>query len=91
MRRSGAPSQKRPVFGSSFCPPTLSTTVANKDINRSPQREPLHSISNTGNNSQPTEDSNSEAVAFRYFSCVWAKKSARKHKKWEGDALIKVR
>ena len=27
---------------------------------------------------------------FRYFACVWGKKSARKHKKWEGDGLLRV-
>jgi len=27
---------------------------------------------------------------FRYLTCVWAKKSTRKHKKWEGDAFLKV-
>jgi len=31
-----------------------------------------------------------EAVTFRYFTCVWGKKSGRKHKKWEGDAFMKV-
>jgi hypothetical protein len=28
-------------------------------------------------------------VDTRYFSCVWGKKSNRKHKKWEGDAYMK--
>ena len=40
-----------------------------------------------GNLSEAADSSNS---SFRYFSCVWAKKSGRKHKKWEGDALMKV-
>ena len=32
----------------------------------------------------------SEAEAdTRYFTCVWGKKSNRKHKKWEGDAYLK--
>ena len=26
----------------------------------------------------------------RYFTCVWGKKSTRKHKKWEGDGLLRV-
>ena len=25
-----------------------------------------------------------------YFECVWGKKSTRKHKKWEGDGLLRV-
>jgi len=29
-------------------------------------------------------------MVFRYLTCVWAKKSNRKHKKWDGDALLKV-
>ena len=29
-------------------------------------------------------------LCCRYFSCVWAKKSNRKHKKWEGDALLRL-
>ena len=43
---------------------------------------------------QPSQDSASQNdpqnSSFKYFSCVWAKKSGRKHKKWEGDALMKV-
>ena len=26
----------------------------------------------------------------RYFNCVWCKRSGRKHKKWEGDAVLRV-
>ena len=26
---------------------------------------------------------------FCYFTCVWCKKSGRKHKKWEGDGIVK--
>ena len=29
-------------------------------------------------------------TVFRYLTCVFTKKSNRKHKKWEGDALLKV-
>ncbi|KAF2347988.1 hypothetical protein FHG87_021255 [Trinorchestia longiramus] len=47
------------------------------------------------------ENGSSEAVGFhaqseavsneRYFSVVWCKRSNRKHKKWEGDAVLIVR
>jgi DNA repair and recombination protein RAD54B len=31
-----------------------------------------------------------QPAVFRYFTCVWGKKSNRKHKKWEGDAVLRV-
>ena len=27
---------------------------------------------------------------YSYFTCVWCKKSGRKHKKWEGDGWVRV-
>jgi len=27
----------------------------------------------------------------RYFSCMWCKRSSKKHKRWEGDAVLVVR
>merc|ERR1719394_147577 len=44
-------------------------------------RQPMALLSNQNNQS---------AVDFRYFTCVWGKKSTRKHKKWEGDAVLRV-
>ena len=42
-------------------------------------------------NSLATSSSQTQTTTvFRYLACVWAKKSNRKHKKWEGDALLKV-
>ena len=34
-------------------------------------------------------ESSSNDDATKYFSCVWCKKSGRKHKKWEGDGFVK--
>eukprot|EP00092_Neocalanus_flemingeri_P023094 GFUD01025040.1.p1 GENE.GFUD01025040.1~~GFUD01025040.1.p1 ORF type:complete len:925 (+),score=337.10 GFUD01025040.1:29-2803(+) len=48
-------------------------------------RKPLSP--HNGPTSLPTSQS---TTVFRYLACVWAKKSTRKHKKWEGDALLKV-
>ena len=30
-----------------------------------------------------------EKGKYSYFTCVWGKKSGRKHKKWEGDGIVK--
>lgn len=55
-------------------------------------RAPLHPRSNiqaaSSSFSLPSLDS--KAQPARYFSCVWCKKSGRKHKRWEGDGFIKV-
>ncbi|XP_050390959.1 DNA repair and recombination protein RAD54B [Patella vulgata] len=37
------------------------------------------------NNDEP---SNIEAKERQYFNVVWCKRSAKKHKKWEGDAIL---
>ena len=34
-------------------------------------------------------ESTSKDDTTKYFSCVWCKKSGRKHKKWEGDGFVK--
>ena len=55
-------------------------------------RPPLHPRSNSqavsSSFSLPSLDSTVQQA--RYFSCVWCKKSGRKHKRWEGDGFIKV-
>ena len=98
MRRTGAPSQRTPGFRppTLFSPPSSShlaqdnssSQIAIRDVS-SQHRAPLHSLNNS-NNCQNSSHDSSEGSSFKYFSCVWAKKSGRKHKKWEGDALIKV-
>ena len=54
----------------------------------------LNSSSISNQFSKPLLTNNTNTVestcVFRYMTCVWAKKSNRKHKKWEGDAIIKV-
>ena len=52
-------------------------------------RSPLSTVQLSQDSCNVTE-TNSDTSSFKYFSCVWAKKSGRKHKKWEGDAMMKV-
>ena len=94
MRRTSAPSQRT----GSFRPPTIFTPPSELGENqpqnpsRDVRRAPLHSLNlpipySIQNSSQEV---GSSETTYKYFSCVWAKKSGRKHKKWEGDALMKV-
>lgn len=93
MRRSGAPSQRLHGFSAptSFSPPATANIhqLVNRAVNSSSpsshHRSPLQTINHS--QEQPNHD---DSNVFRYFSCVWARMSGRKHKKWEGDALIKV-
>ncbi len=34
-------------------------------------------------------ESSAKDEITKYYSCVWCKKSGRKHKKWEGDGVVK--
>ena len=91
MKRSGAPSLKKPSSG--FCSPAPTNQVNRETENN--RRVPFNDLNNhsqeSSQNAQHDDSSDlNTSTSFRYFSCVWAKKSARKHKKWEGDALIKV-
>ena len=92
MRRCGAPSQRGPA---GFAPPMRSSSsegpaTAHPVRARAPSgteqpgRGPLTVVQ------QVAEPHESSAVTFRYFTCVWARKSGRKHKKWEGDAVLRV-
>ena len=91
MRRSSAPSKRAP----GFTPPVATLPSShgynqNNFGNTAPNRAPLHAIDSNQNTSDNGSKESDETSTYRYFSCVWAKKSGRKHKKWEGDALIKV-
>ena len=91
MRRSSAPSKRAPGFT-----PPVATLPSSHGYNQNnfgniaPNRAPLHAIDSNQNTSDNGSKESDETSTYRYFSCVWAKKSGRKHKKWEGDALIKV-
>ena len=52
---------------------------------------PRNLMSPHNSNSLATSFSQKQTTTvFRYLTCVFTKKSNRKHKKWEGDALLKV-
>uniref|UniRef100_A0A6A7FTU6 DNA repair and recombination protein RAD54-like n=1 Tax=Hirondellea gigas TaxID=1518452 RepID=A0A6A7FTU6_9CRUS len=54
------------------------------------------SLTEQGSNAYNNETSNLQTceqsdAGTRYFSVVWCKRSTRKHKKWEGDAVLIVK
>ncbi|XP_068093765.1 DNA repair and recombination protein RAD54B isoform X2 [Hyperolius riggenbachi] len=49
----------------------------------------LHSVNGAGGGSTPEEEEASPLV--KYYSVVWCKASKKKHKKWEGDAVLIAR
>ena len=102
MRRNLAPSQKGSptlhqrvgvAFPQGFVPPIRSNVVTvpekKSELNSvsKPQVRPAISVVDTmSNNASEITDENS-----RYFNAVWCKQSTRKHKKWEGDALLIIK
>ena len=96
MRRNLAPSQRLPsnaqgiqvAYPQGFIPPAriqepISNTVFSPTDKQS---QTGHSASATNFEEQDTDTENT-----RYFNAVWCKQSARKHKKWEGDALLIIK
>ena len=96
MRRNLAPSQRLPsnaqgiqvVYPQGFIPPArkqepISNTVLSPTVKQS----------QTGNSASPTnfEEQDTDTENTRYFNAVWCKQSTRKHKKWEGDALLIIK
>uniref|UniRef100_A0A8D2Q142 RAD54 homolog B n=1 Tax=Varanus komodoensis TaxID=61221 RepID=A0A8D2Q142_VARKO len=86
MRRSVAPSQ---LLGNSakkprFLPPTKIHTVSlGKESQLSHTKIRTTKMTEMG----PKEES---SRLVKYFSVVWCKASKKKHKKWEGDAVLIV-
>ena len=102
MRRNLAPSQKGSptlhqrigvTFPQGFVPPIRSnvTTVAENKTSIFSKNE-TH-VKNAVLSSDIKSQSNIENIDknARYFNAVWCKQSTRKHKKWEGDALLVIK
>ncbi|XP_063780181.1 DNA repair and recombination protein RAD54B [Pseudophryne corroboree] len=53
-----------------------------------PLAAPLHVINQ---DTQPRNEEEGESAPVMYFSVVWCKASKKKHKKWEGDAVLIAR
>ncbi|TRY69409.1 hypothetical protein TCAL_13441 [Tigriopus californicus] len=81
MRRSGAPSQ------GGYRPPAFKVPRPEGAPVLTPRAGPT---TNVPSSNPPTPDLKSNE-GERHFSAIWCKCSARKHKKWEDDALLIVR
>uniref|UniRef100_A0A8C6M1Z3 GTP binding protein overexpressed in skeletal muscle n=1 Tax=Nothobranchius furzeri TaxID=105023 RepID=A0A8C6M1Z3_NOTFU len=88
MRRSAAPSQllgnatKKPRFA----PPGATGRNQSPTLTRGDLQTPQHRASGAaGSDSACSKD------GVRYFSVVWCKASKKKHKRWEGDAVLITR
>uniref|UniRef100_A0A667X858 RAD54 homolog B n=1 Tax=Myripristis murdjan TaxID=586833 RepID=A0A667X858_9TELE len=84
MRRSGAPSQLlgNAVKKARFVPPGPSPSCPDSYCVHSLF---LLSVSDSGPESGCSQD------GVRYFSVMWCKVSNKKHKRWEGDAILVTR
>ncbi|KAL4240145.1 DNA repair and recombination protein rad54b [Mactra antiquata] len=82
QHESNEPPIKRPRFQA----PTINT---NKQASF---RSPGHSVTlqntSSNNNSGNSENTENPTSKCRYFNVVWCKRSNKKHKKWEGDAVL---
>ena len=94
--RTGIPSLHQRIgvaFPQGFVPPIrnnvgeiskTNTGIHSKDENHGKQS--LSIVHETSQNDTECTDENT-----RYFNAVWCKQSTRKHKKWEGDALLVIK
>ncbi|PAA57391.1 hypothetical protein BOX15_Mlig013427g1, partial [Macrostomum lignano] len=89
MRRSGAPSQSAYQSWHQAKRPCL----AQQQQQQQP-KQPASSVclreSSNSQEQQPGSGDAKPAAEGRQFACVWGKNSAKKHKVWEGDGLLRV-
>ncbi|KAK3089624.1 hypothetical protein FSP39_005167 [Pinctada imbricata] len=80
----------------SFVPTLTATTLFRKAEFRSPLTTSSNNCKNTKAESVAEKSENKSAAPecteklSRYFSVMWCKVSTKKHKKWEGDAILET-
>ena len=94
--RTGNPSLHQSIgvaFPQGFVPPIRKNlgelSKANSGIhpkNENHGKQTFPTVHETSQNDTESTDENT-----RYFNAVWCKQSTRKHKKWEGDALLVIK
>ena len=88
IRHMTTPTLQAPLVNNYL--PTKASVSNSSTTNRLPIRSSWDNTRNTFGDQSQLE--NAENVAgTRYFNVVWCKQSTRKHKKWEGDALLLIR
>ncbi|XP_052572765.1 DNA repair and recombination protein RAD54B isoform X1 [Peromyscus californicus insignis] len=82
-------SQNDPGVCSSNLGPTEGSP---REMDRGSRAEPLHTVHSASEETIESKAQEEEPSSLlKYFSVVWCKASKKKHKKWEGDAILIVK
>ncbi|XP_037058288.1 DNA repair and recombination protein RAD54B isoform X2 [Peromyscus leucopus] len=82
-------SQNDPGVCSSNLGPMEGST---REMDRGSRADPLHTVHSASEETIESKAQEEEPCSLlKYFSVVWCKASKKKHKKWEGDAILIVK